>query len=761
MTLRPGSPFGESVPRAGGIARVTGALRYAADLKLEGMLHVKLVHLPVGHARINGIDATAALEVPGVRHVLTAAGLPSPVPRFGPAFHDRPVLAAGEVKYYGEPVAAVAAETEDAAAEAAARIAVDYEEVDGAYTLDDALARDAPLVQGPELRPDDPLARTNVLREWRYGWGDVEGADADVVVEDTYEFPMVSHFAIEPFAVVAAVQDGMLTLWSPIQHPFVLQRVIAEVTGLPMSQVRIVVPDLGGAFGGKGYPKYEPLMAYLALQTGRPVRLVLSLDESFQASRRAACRVYIRTGVDAEGLLRFQDVEADLQIGAYADIGDRVVSKASYTATGPYRTPNVRIRARSVLSHTLPSTAFRGFGVPQLAWALESQLDEAARQVGLDALEIRLRNLALKDEEFIPGDRRADGRWEQALQRAAHEVDWGKPVPEGRGRGLAMGLKSSATVSVTNAIVRLHYDGSVSVLVGTTDMGQGSRTVLGQVAAHELAVPVDAVRVVLGDTSVVPFDTSTSASRSSVFSGNAIRLACEDLCAQLRSLAAELYGVAEEEVALEDGRVRFPGHEVTYEALLREYFGSSRGELLGVGRSRARYLPGHPLGGAPSFWEVVAVACEAEVDETTGEITIHKLVTVSDVGKAINPKHVEMQDEGATVMGLGHTLMEHLILDERGLILNLGALDYRVPTAKDLPKDLRTYTVENGDGPGPFGAKGAGESGILAVSPAVAAAIREAAGVEIRDLPLTPERVWRALRERDGAAGPLEQAARV
>jgi CO/xanthine dehydrogenase Mo-binding subunit len=728
---------GESVTRAGGFERVTGSQLYAADLKLEGVLQVKLLHLPVGHARIAAIDAACALAVEGVHSVLTASDLPRPVPRFGPSFHDRPVLASGEVKYFGEPVAAVAAETEDAAAEAIERIRVDYEELPGVYSLEEALAEEAPLVQDPELRGDDPLAQTNVLREHRFGWGDVDAAGAELVVEDTYRFPMVSHFSIEPFAVLSAVRDGVLTIWSPIQHPFVLQRVISEVTGLPISDVRVVVPDAGGGFGGKGYPKYEPLMALMALRIGRPLRLVLSLEESFQASRRAACRVHLRSGFDLDGTLRFQDLEADFLIGAYADIGDRVVSKAGYTATGPYRTPNVRIVARSVLSHTVPSTAFRGFGVPQLVWALESQLEEAARRLGVDRLDLRLRNLARKDEQFIPDDRPADGDWQEALRRAAEAIGWGAPAPTGRGRGLAMGLKSSATVSVSTAIVRLHFDGSVSVLVGTTDIGQGARTVLGQVAAHELGVPVGAVRVVMGDTSVVPFDTSTSASRSTVFSGNAIVLACDDVKAQLRSIAAELHG---EEAA---------GRELDHRLLLAEYFGPTRGELIGIGRSRARFLPDHPLGGAPSFWEIVAVGCEAEVDEETGEILIHKLVTVSDVGRAINPQHVEMQDEGAAVMGLGHTLMEHLILDEAGVIQNLGALDYRIPTAKDLPLELSTFMVENGDGPGPFGSKGAGESGILAVSPAVAAAVRDAAGVHVRDLPLTPERVWRALQERD------------
>jgi CO/xanthine dehydrogenase Mo-binding subunit len=529
---------GESIARVGGAARTTGAQRYTADLKLEHVLQVRLLHLPVGHARIDAIDTSAALAVDGVSFVLTAADLTRPVPRFGPSFHDRPVIASEEVKYYGEPVAAVAAETEDVAAEAIGLVRVDYEELRGVFTLEDALADGAPLVQDPGLRAGDPAAQTNVLRAHHFGWGDVDGVAAAVVVADTYRFPMVSHFSIEPFAVLSAVQDGVVIVWSPVQHPFVLQRVISEVTGLPMSAVRVVVPDPGGGFGGKGYPKYEPLMAFLALHTGRPVRLVLSLEESFQASRRAACRIHVKTGFDDDGTLRFQDIEADFLIGAYADIGDRVVSKASYTATGPYRTPNARIVARSVLSHTVPSTAFRGFGVPQLAWAVESQLDEAARRLQIDPLELRLRNLARKDEQFIPNDRPADGQWHQALERAAGSIGWGTPGAAGRGRGLAMGLKSSATVSVSNAIVRLHFDGSVSVLVGTIDMGQGARTVLSQLAADELGVPVDAVRIVMGDTSVVPFDTSTSASRSTVFSGNAIRLACDDLKAQLREPAS-------------------------------------------------------------------------------------------------------------------------------------------------------------------------------------------------------------------------------
>ncbi len=741
-------PIGESLARIGGRDRVTGAQRYIADLKLEGALHVRLVTLPVAHARILSIDSRTAMQVPGVCCVVSAADLKQPVPRFGPAFNDRPVLAVDEVKFYGEPLAAVVAEDEDAAEEAARLVRVDYQELPGVYAIEDALAPGAPLVQEPYLRGDTPLACTNILNEWKFGWGDVDAARASLIVENTYTFPMISHFAIEPFAFMAAVQEGGLVVWSPIQHPFVLQRIIAHVTGLPLSAVRIIAPDPGGAFGGKAYPKFEPLLALLALKTGRPVRLVLSLEESFQASRRASSRVWVRSGFDRRGLLVFQDIRADFLLGAYVDIGDRVVSKASYTAAGPYRTPNVRVLARSLLSHTIPSTAFRGFGVPQLSWAIESQLNEAAGRLGLDGLEIRLRNLARKGELFIPDGTQVDGHWEQALQRAAQAIDWGVSLPPGRGRGLSMGMKPSATVLSSNALARLHMDGSASLLMGTSDMGQGARTVFVQLAASELGLPPERVRVVMGDTSVVPFDSSTSASRSTVFMGNAVRLACQDILRQLKEIAAEQYIVSLEQISVSGGRLHLPERDLSYSMVLKDYFGPGRGELLGLGSVRHRFEPDHPLGGKPAFWELVAVACEASVDTATGEITIHKLATVTDVGKAINPAQVEMQDEGAAIMGLGHTLMEHLLLDESGRVRNLGALDYRIPTFKDMPAELYSGLVENQDGPGPFGSKGAGESGILSISGAVAAAISQAAGVFIRNLPLTPERVWRALREQ-------------
>jgi CO/xanthine dehydrogenase Mo-binding subunit len=744
---------GSSPRRGGGHGRVTGALRYAADIRLPDVLHVKLVTLDCARGRIGAIDASAAERLPGVRLVMTPADLPDPMPRFGPQFNDRPVLAVGETKYHGEAVAAVAAETLDAAEEAARLVRVEYEELPAVFDIDAALATDAPLVQDPGLRPGDPLAGTNVLREHLIEWGDLPAAVADRVIENTYEFPMVTQFAIEPHAFLAAPEGEGVAVWSTIQHPYWLQKILAGVLRLPLSRVRVLAPDPGGAFGGKQHVKYEPLLAFMALRAGRPMRLVLTLEETFQAVRRAAARVTVRTGLMADGTLAFEDVAADYLIGAYVDIADRVVGKGSYLACGPYRVPSARVLARGILSHTTPSTAFRGFGNPQVNWAVESNLDEAAIALGLDPLELRLRNLARPGEAFIPFDTPADGDWEQTVRRAAEMIGWGTPLAPQRGRGIALGIKSGPTTGLSYATVRLLVDGSVVVYAGTQDIGQGARTILAQIAAEELGAPLDWVTVVMGDTAIVPYDQQTSASRSTVLMGNAVLGACRQIQERLRQMAARLHDIPESAIGVERGIVRLPGRELPIRAVLGPGLGPRGGELIGIGESRREDVPGHPLGGSAAFFEFNCTAIEAEVDPETGDVTLHKHVTVSDVGKALNPLQVTMQDEGAAIMGLGHTLMEHMIHDETGRIRSLGAIDYRIPTSMDLPVELESDMIENADGPGPYGAKGMSEGALLCVAPAVAAAVRAATGVAIRTLPLTPERVWRALQERPGGPG--------
>ena len=740
--------IGGSPNRVGGIGRVTGSQQYVADIRLQDVLEVKLVTLDCARARIISIDTSVAEQVPGVRLVMTAADLPQPVPRFGPQLSDRPVIAVGEMKYHGEPVAAVAAETKDAAEEAARLVKVEYEELPAIFSVAAALDPEAVLVQDPALRAGDPRATTNVFREHRFGWGDVETASADLVIENAYTFPMVTHFAIEPHGFMAAPDGDGIACWSSIQHPYLLQKMLAKILGLPLARVRVFAPDPGGGFGGKQNPKLEPLVAFMALRAGRPVRLILTLEETFQAVRRTSAEVRVRTGFRSDGTLAFQDIAADYLAGAYVDIADRVVSKGSYPACGPYRVPDARIVARSILSHTPPSTAFRGFGNPQVNWAVESNLDEGALALGIDRLEIRLRNLARPGEDFIPGDTPADGDWGQTVRRAAELIRWGSPLPEGRGRGIAVGIKSGPTTGLSYSTVRLLADGSVLVYAGTSDMGQGARTVYAQIAAEELGAPLAWVTVVMGDTFSVPYDQQTSASRSTVLMGNAILRACQSIQAQLRTMAARLHGIDEADIVVEGGVVRLPDRELSIIDVLKPSLGRLGGELVGNGEMRKDAEPDHPLGGSAAFFEFNCTAIEAEVDQDTGDVVLVRHVTVSDVGKALNPLQVTMQDEGAAIQGLGHTLMEHFIFDERGRIRNMGAIDYRIPTSMDLPLDMQSAIVENADGPGPYGSKGMSEGALLCVAPAVAAAVRDATGVAIRDLPLTPERVWRALRDR-------------
>ena len=748
-----GATVGADISRLGGVERVNGSQKFLADYDIAGMTHLKLVTLDVGRAKIKKIDASKALAVPGVIDVITAADLPQPVPRFGPERQDRPVIAVGETKFHGEPVAAVVAETKDIAAYAAGLVGVDFDTLPALTSTQDALAPGAPLVQDPTLRPGDRLAETNVLKDLNYSWGDVDQAKADLVIENTYTFPMVTHFAIEPHGCIVDAADDKLKIWSPVQHPFLLQKIMAGLFDLPLSDVQVLAPDPGGGFGGKQMPKFEPLLAFASRRVGRPVRLVLTLEETFQAVRRAGATVKIRSGFAKDGTLVFHDIASDYLIGAYADVATRVTQKGNYLGCGPYRVPHARIKAQPVLSHTPPSCAFRGFGTPQVNWAVESQINEAARQLGMDGLAIRLKNVSDKGDQVVEGDVPADGHWLQTVQKAAEMLGWDTPPPDGRGRGMAVGIKSGATTGLSNSTVRLLADGSILVFAGTSDMGQGARTIFAQLAADLLGAPYNRVKVIMGDTAVVPFDLQTSASRSTVFMGTAITRACEDIHSQVIELAADTLGLSEADIRIEDGKIVLPDGPQPIFGFVQKNLGKWNGELIGNGRMRKPTDPDHPLGGSPAFFEFNCTAFEVSVDAATGEIEIHKHVTVGDVGKALNPLQVEMQDEGASIMGLGHSIYEQILMDDQGRIRNLGAIDYRIVTTKDMPVEMLTGMIENEDGPGPKGAKGVSEGAILCTAPALAAAVADATGVVIKDLPLTPERVWRALQTQNSTQG--------
>ena len=760
------SPLGASgtvgapVLRYGGDDRVTGHQKFLSDLRFADAAEVCLVSSPVGSARITGINTKRAAEMPGVISVVSSEDLPQPVPRFGISHQDRPVLADGEVIFYGEPIAAVVAETLDQAEAAAREVEVTFEEREGVFDLEQALAPDAPLVRDPALRPaDDENRDSNVLETALYEWGDTATAaeDAALVLENTYTFPMVTHFPIEPGGTVAVPTDsGGIDVYSPVQHPYLLQRTIAKVVGLPLAQVRVFAPDPGGGFGGKQTPRLEPLLAFLALRTGRTCRLVLSLEQTFQMMRRAACRVKARSGFASDGALVFHDLECDYLIGAYADVAPRVMTKGSYVGAGPYRIPNVRIASRAVMSNTTPSTAFRGFGCPQVAWATESQMDAGARQLGLDGLQIRRRNLVNKGEAFFRGpyEATADGEWHESLEKAAELIGWGQPLAPNRGRGIAVAIKPGATSGLSQSLVRFLADGSAIAYAGTSDMGQGARTLWQQILAHELGAPLDRIRVVSGDTGIVPFDLQTSASRSTVFMGNAVLEACRDIRQRILVLYADATGVDEAALSEGPGVLVTPDGELPLLEASRIALGALGGEFLGQGTARMRGRSGHPLGGDAAFYEFNCNAIEVEVDLETGELLLHKHVSVSDVGTELNPLQVVSQDEGAAIMGLGHSQMEQLLVDERGVIRNLGALDYRIPTFKDVPVELITHGVENHDGPGPYGSKGISEGALLCTAGALGAAVSEAIGRPVRDLPLTPERVWTTLNMQEPGPTP-------
>src|SRR5882672_3437534 len=757
MSVRPLRVVGQSVPRVDGLEKVTGRARYVTDLVIPGMAHAKVLRSPYAHARVRTVDVTRARARPGVLAALCGADLTWCEPYYGPAYRDRPVLAIDVARYEGEPVAAVAAVDEATADAALELIEVDYEPMPPVITLEEALAPGAPLVHTgkpqagifADLASLRPVPGTNVCHQFHFARGDSAGAlaTADLVLDETYRFPPVQHVALEPHAVVAAWDEtGALTLWASSQNPYSVRVELAKMFDVPLARIRVIVPHLGGGFGSKTYAKLEPLAAALARAAGRPVRLAASVTEAFQTVRRCAARVHVRVGFRRDGALVAVECDADYDVGAYADIGPRVVQKATYTATGPYRVPHVALDARAVYTNTTPGGAFRGFGVPQLAWALESVLDVAAGRLGRDPVELRRQNFLAHGEEFAPGDTPIDGKLEESLSRAADAIGWRQAGAADRGRGVAAMLKASVAPSVSEAIVRLHTDGSVSVLASAVEMGQGTRTVLAQIAAEVLSVPLARVTVVQPDTAVTPYDQTTSSSRSTTMTGRAVQVASEDVREQLLRVVAECLGVLTRDLALDDGAVVAPAQRFTYAEVLALRFGMSGGELIG----RGVIAPGRtaaPLGGSTPFWEMAVGAAEVSVDEETGAVRIERYVSVADVGRAINPLLLEGQDEGGVVQGLGHTLLEEMLYAD-GHLLNGTLLVYRVPRADDVPPALECHFVENADGSGPFGAKGAGEGSLIPVSPAIANALARLTGVRLRDLPLTPERVWRALRAR-------------
>lgn len=762
---------GQSVPRLDYAEKVTGAAQYCVDLTMEGMLHAAVVRADRAHARILAVRADEAKDVPGVAAVLTSADIAGLFPRFGHIIPDHCILATGKVRYYGEPVALVVAEDAFQAADAAELVRVDYEDLPAVMNAGEALRAGAPLVheETSVAKADASFAalartggtgqavsRSNVMHEVDLGWGDVDAALATsaLVVETRTSFPMLYAYAMEPYNALASFREGSLLVYSTAQHPFMVRDDLARIFGLPLSRVRVAAPYVGGGYGSKSYTKVEPLAAVASWATGRPVKLVLSVEESIYTTRVDAAEVRMRSGFDSDGTLRARDCDIVLDSGAYADNSPLVLAKAVNRCFGPYRIAHLRVRGRAVYTNTSPASSYRGFGAPQGVLAGETNLDQAAERLGIDPADIRRRNLVSPKEELIPGKRPMDADLAADLDLLIESLARGTEPssPSGdaslshgwlRGTGFGCTASDAGAFPVSTATIRLAADGSVTVLSGSTELGQGSRTVLAQLAADGLGVRLDAVHVVQSDTATTAYERTTGASRTTTLAGLAVQRACEEVRVRLCAMAAEIFGCEPDSVRVGDGRVRGPGgHDVGLGDIVTAWFGANAGEVTGVGIVRRA----GDTAALPPFWEIGMTGVGVAVDPETGRVRVEQLVTVADVGFALNPRAVEGQDLGAATQGMGMALFEELVYDGPQIV-NSNVVEYRVPRTTDTPQRIDTILAERRDGVGPHGAKGSGEGALNPVGAAVAAAIARATGRWPTALPLTPERVWRLLHD--------------
>jgi len=721
---------GQRLRRPDAPDKVKGTALYVEDLAFTGSLVAGVLRSPHAHARILDLDVTQASTIPGVRAILTARDIPGQnlIPMIQP---DWPVLAGEFVRHVGEAVALVAADDPASLKRGLQAIVVDYE----------------PRVALLEM--EAALAAGEVIQHWKVRRGEATlamGRSDLVVVEGTYHTPYQEHAYIETNGMIA-MPDGMggVTVLGSMQCPFYVQKAVASATGLDLNRVRVVQTVTGGGFGGKEDAPSLPgaHAALLALATGRPVRLILSREEDMAVmSKRHPGRVKMRTAATRDGRLVAAEVDYLLDGGAYATLSPVVLFRGTVHACGPYRVPNVKVDARVVRTHKVPCGAFRGFGEPQVVFASESQMDLLAERLGIDPLELRRRNALGEGDETITGHRLTSSvGFRDVLDRVARESDFERKRqaapgegPVRRGIGLSacyygVGLGAMGKhLNPAGASVVVSADGSVTVAVGTTEIGQGMITVLTQITAEALGCPPELVRIVEPDTSRVPDSGPTVASRTTVMSGNAIRDAAARIRAAMEPVVGE-HGLAWRDAvfACVKNQVGLAAHgwavppETTFD--------------LATGQ-------GEPY----ICYSFSANVVEVEVDTQTGETRVLKVWSGHDAGKVVNPTTGEGQVEGGVVQGLGYALMEEHQLKE-GRILNDQFSTYIIPTPMDTP-EIQSILVEHEYPWGPYGAKGLGETPIIGVAPAVTAAIAHATGVRLSEIPATPERVWAALRRK-------------
>lgn len=760
------SVVGKRLPRVDGPAKASGAARYTADLSLPGMLHGRVLRSPTPHARVLNIDASRAERLPGVRAVVTGKDFGSFKYGFLPHTRDEAPLALDKVRFIGDEVAAVAAIDEDTAEEALELIQVDYEELPAVFDPIEAMQEGAPRIH-------DHVER-NISARAGMNFGDVEAGfrEADFVREDRFVTQPVLHGFLEPHAALADWEPGdKVSIWASKQSPYFLYRNLATALGLPLSRVRVIQPFVGGGFGGKNESfALDFAAALLSRKAGRPVRIVYSLEEVLSAGRRRHSMILeLKTGYKKDGTLVACHCRNIADGGAYTSVGPLTIYLCGVFLTLPYRLPHARYDAYRVYTNKPVSVAQRGNGIPQIRFAADCQLDRIALELGIDPVEIRLRNA------IRPGDRTANNlkitscglseciEWAAEAagwkEKRAHSASTSPQTPDGRLRGIGIACNSLVSGArlrghnSTGVLIRVHEDGGVSLLTGSTDSGQGSETVLAQIVAEELGIGIEDIQVSHVDTDLTPIDPGSYGSRVTSIAGNAAKLAADDARRQLAEAAAHRLDAHVEELEFRDRKVFVKGSPergMTFKQLAQMacYAGSGK-TILGRGSyAHDIEVPNWETGegnlsAAYSFGAQVA---EVEVDVETGQVRVIGTAAAHDCGFAINPMAAEGQFEGSISGGLGQALLEGFTIEE-GQTLNPNLMGYGLPTAMDMPT-VKTVLVETIDPVGPFGAKEAGEGTQISTVPAIVNAISHAIGAQIQELPVTPEKILKALEGR-------------
>ncbi|MDP2240102.1 MAG: molybdopterin-dependent oxidoreductase [Burkholderiales bacterium] len=756
---------GKSIPRLDGLEKVTGRAVYSVDLALPGMLHGDILRSPLPHARILEVDLSEARKVPGVKVAISGRDFPF---MFGGMIKDQPFLAIDRVRYIGEPVAAVAGESELACQEALTKIRVRYEELPAVFDPRDALAEGAPLLhEGQEnytrFGPFESVPGTNICSTSTYALGNVQAGfeAADEIFTDEFYSHAVAHSPMEVHAALAqySPDTDSYTVWSPTDGPHRRAKELSDALGIPINRIRFISMYSGGGFGGKGTLVAEGLAVAMArFSKGRPIKVVFTREAELTASQtRHAAIIRLKTGMKQDGTFTARQADIVWDKGAYASKGPDVAKRGSLTVFGPYRIPNLELVSRLVYTNKEIAGAYRGFGTIQVTWACEAQMDIIAEKLGMDPLEIRLKNCMQEEDLYINGQVMRGVGSKETLLKASQAIGWGqaKSSPNGsrrRGMGIATTLKPTVTPSDSYCLIKVSMDGSVTLLSSSVEVGAGQKTILAQIAADTIGVPLHSISVPHSDTSIAPFDFGVTSSRTTFHMGNAVRDAGGKVRRKILEWAQDVLKTDAARLNLIEGKIleEGVGERITLQALLAKIY-QRGGSLLEVGHyssAQSASLQASPdLQYMSSiFWMFATHAAEVEVDTQTGIVKVLKIAAAHDVGKAINPALCEQQIEGSVIMGLSNALLEEFKM-KNGRILNDTLADYKLASMMDIP-EIIPILVETGHAEGPFGAKGVGELAAAPTAPAIANAIFDAVGVRIRDLPLTPEKILKALREK-------------